>query len=354
MNELFKLHLGSGAVRLPGWKNIDLEAPEADLLLDLRQPLPFPDGSVSHVFSEHVIEHIERHEALSLLRECRRLLVPDGVVRVTTPDLAWLVDNYAGAVTDGWGDQWQPGTPARLINEGMRSWGHCFIYDRPELARLFREAGFSDIRFVDWRSSSDPVLDGLETRPFNNEIVIEARIPQPAEAVPEPVVRPVYAARGEASLLQKQGQELESLRILLDQERIRSAELEAARRGDLALLGSQMDEIRAESTERARLLMAVEEVHRSDELTVSALRAESANLAARNEALLETVSQLHGVRAELVDIRAQLDQVATESRQRAEYIDQLGETIHRHEAYMARLRASLPGRILFRLFRYLS
>src|SRR6202022_168180 len=56
-----KLHLGCGPNLKSGWVNIDLFHPGADLQLDLCEDWPFPDGSVSHIYSEHVFEHFEFH-----------------------------------------------------------------------------------------------------------------------------------------------------------------------------------------------------------------------------------------------------------------------------------------------------
>lgn len=69
------LHLGAGTRKLPGFINIDIE-PGADMQLDLTQSLPWDDRSVDGIFSEHFIEHISHADAIRLLRECRRILVP--------------------------------------------------------------------------------------------------------------------------------------------------------------------------------------------------------------------------------------------------------------------------------------
>ncbi|MGH7042265.1 MAG: class I SAM-dependent methyltransferase, partial [Acetobacteraceae bacterium] len=89
-----KLHLGCGPVHLDGWINIDQDNEVADRKLDLRQSLPYETASASMIFCEHFIEHVTRDEARELLRECRRVLVPDGVLRLSTPDLRWLVIKY--------------------------------------------------------------------------------------------------------------------------------------------------------------------------------------------------------------------------------------------------------------------
>jgi predicted SAM-dependent methyltransferase len=142
--------------------------------MDLRDSLPFPDASVRFVYAEHFIEHITRDEALRLLRECARVLVRDGVIRLSTPDLAWLAEVYMRRETHHWQALWQPRTPCQMMNEGMRSWGHQFLYDRAELINVLAEAGFSAVREMAWRESTIIGLREREQRPFHKEIIIEA------------------------------------------------------------------------------------------------------------------------------------------------------------------------------------
>ena len=100
----------------------------------------------------------------------------EGVFRVSTPDLRWLVAQYVSGKLDEWTDVgWVPETSCRLFNEGMRLWGHQFVYDLPELLLTLREAGFSDIRQVKHRESIHSDLVGLECRPWHQELIVEAR-----------------------------------------------------------------------------------------------------------------------------------------------------------------------------------
>jgi len=48
--------------------------------------LPFDDNSINFIFSEHFFEHLFLDEALSLLLECHRILIPSGVIRTCVPD----------------------------------------------------------------------------------------------------------------------------------------------------------------------------------------------------------------------------------------------------------------------------
>lgn len=171
-----KIHLGCGTNHIKDWLNVDLDSPIADTHADLRNRLPYADESVDFIFNEHFLEHITREEGIAFLRECRRILKPGGIFRVSTPDLRWLVAQYVGGKLDEWSDVgWVPETPCRLLNEGMRLWGHQYVYDLPELLGALREAGFSDVYPVRHRESAYAELVGLECRPWHQELIVEAR-----------------------------------------------------------------------------------------------------------------------------------------------------------------------------------
>lgn len=211
---MHKLHLGCGPVALPGWVNIDLDSPSADLTHDLTQGLPYPDGSVSHIFAEHVIEHLERVEAAALLLECRRVLAPSGTIRMSTPDLAWLSVVYVSGLVSEWGELWQPESPCALLNEGMRAWGHKFLYDRPELHQLFRQAGFNSVVDCEWHRSTDSQLRGLESRPYHHDLIVEAGQAFREGETSAPTLAPdsPFDPAGIDRLLAEQARQLDSLR----------------------------------------------------------------------------------------------------------------------------------------------
>lgn len=163
-----RLHLGCGTVRLEGWVNIDLETPEADIHLDITRGLPLPDASARLVYHEHLMEHITIDEAIRCLRDWLRLLEPGGVLRIATPDLAYVVERYGA----DWRNQaWLRlpeyafiQTPAEMLNTSMRWWGHQYLYDEEELRRRMGDAGFAPIRRCALGESTVPELGRLETR----------------------------------------------------------------------------------------------------------------------------------------------------------------------------------------------
>ena len=55
-------------------------------------------------------------------------------------------------------------TRAERINIAFRDWGHKWLYDREELERRLKEAGFVNIKFCNLRESDYPELRNLETR----------------------------------------------------------------------------------------------------------------------------------------------------------------------------------------------
>jgi predicted SAM-dependent methyltransferase len=135
------LNLGCGARRHPGWTNVDLRPAAADVLaVDLRQPLPFPDRSFDAVYASHVVEHLVPSEALDLLREARRVLRPQGIVRLVVPDLERSVRGYlasldraaadATSATARWEHRWMT---VELLDQlvrmrpggAMRRWWSC-------------------------------------------------------------------------------------------------------------------------------------------------------------------------------------------------------------------------------------
>lgn len=83
---MVKLHLGCGKRYLPGYINIDISSPIADLHCDVRR-LPYPDEYVDEIYACHILEHFGRHEFKDVLREWGRVLVKNGKMYISVPDL---------------------------------------------------------------------------------------------------------------------------------------------------------------------------------------------------------------------------------------------------------------------------
>jgi SAM-dependent methyltransferase len=89
------LNIGCGSTLHPDWTNIDSVAVSPAVQShDLRKGLPYPDEYFDVCYSSHVLEHLTLNEARNLLSEIKRVLKPQGVVRVVVPDLAAIARSY--------------------------------------------------------------------------------------------------------------------------------------------------------------------------------------------------------------------------------------------------------------------
>lgn len=172
---MLKLHLGCGPHIKDGWRNYDLNPGKGGTVVDLRGYLPDSPNSVDFIFTEHFIEHISRADAVRLFTECFRVLKPGGVIRIITPDLFVLLDDYMHDKIDRWKEVWTPDSPCRMVNEGMREWGHTFLYDHVELRKVLREAGFNSVDSRMHQNSLFPALRGIDVRPDKMDIILEAQ-----------------------------------------------------------------------------------------------------------------------------------------------------------------------------------
>ena len=169
-----KLHIGCGDNILKDWLNSDLFPSSRDiLLLDATKPLPFGSNIFDYVFSEHLIEHISYSQGLQMLKECYRILKRNGKIRISTPNLSFLLDlykdntsefqkRYIKCATDTFIGNVPCSHATFVINNFMRAWGHTFIYDEKLLCTSLEQVGFTMIVKCDLKDSKDEILRNLE------------------------------------------------------------------------------------------------------------------------------------------------------------------------------------------------
>src|SRR5260370_6290690 len=124
-----RVNVGCGASPTPGWLNFDnslsvriaghpgisavlsaahlINAQSASLMrmaqtgtvrfANAAARIPCASGSVSALYSSHMIEHLDRAGARAFLAEAKRVLRPGGVLRLAAPDLARLVRGYVAS-----------------------------------------------------------------------------------------------------------------------------------------------------------------------------------------------------------------------------------------------------------------
>lgn len=153
----YRLHVGSGASRLAGWVNIDIRGfPGVDLVLDVTRGLPFSE--VEAIYAEHFLEHLALEDALRFLAESHRVLAPGGVIRLSTPNLDWVMRTHYSLGAPG-----EPSVEMALrINRAFFGWGHRFLWNQEFLGSALGAVGFGEIEWCRYGESSRSLFRGLE------------------------------------------------------------------------------------------------------------------------------------------------------------------------------------------------
>jgi SAM-dependent methyltransferase len=155
---------------------------------DAIKRIPYPDGSVSVIYSSHMLEHLDRAEARRFMQECYRALEAGGIVRIAVPDLLPLARAYvAGGSADGFLSacvlelEKPRGLAARLHHVVFSGREHHGMYDGASLSQLMRDAGFADPKVLEAGKTTIADPGELNLRERESESVyVEGRKPSSA------------------------------------------------------------------------------------------------------------------------------------------------------------------------------
>ncbi|MCX5705633.1 MAG: methyltransferase domain-containing protein [Candidatus Omnitrophica bacterium] len=180
-------------------KDYLLSWPSNPRLCDARKKLPFKDNSVNFIYSSHFLEHVAHYQALDVFKECRRILAPSGVLRISVPDLKIVTEKYLandleyfkkmmgyepsqaslGNIADlyvrqffGY-DSW---SKPSFLNKLQRLFirGHLWMYDFDSLSDLLKKAGFTKIERCRPGVGKVPDLDFLDLYYREHSLYVEA------------------------------------------------------------------------------------------------------------------------------------------------------------------------------------
>src|SRR5947199_7692600 len=167
-----RVNIGCGDHPTQGWINLDVISHPGVYFWDCRSGLPFSDGTVAAIYSEHFFEHLDlESEARPFLRECLRCLRPGGVLRIVVPDAGAYLRAYSGpweplanmrpldCTANGWRDWWLGQvyqTKMQFMNAIFRQgYEHKYAYDDETLILILRETGFPHVALQQFGTSID-------------------------------------------------------------------------------------------------------------------------------------------------------------------------------------------------------
>jgi predicted SAM-dependent methyltransferase len=176
-----KLHFGCGPRVLKGWINIDLKyehfanymqyyteefypleirgGPSDFIEFDVtKHPMPLLDNSVDVVFHEDFIEHVSQKSQVLFLAETCRVLKPDAIHRVNTPNLLISMRDHA---------DFSHGYEGVYVAESDKH-GHLNVLTPKILKEMALMVGYSKVVFTA-RDQSASELIPREYRPDPND-----------------------------------------------------------------------------------------------------------------------------------------------------------------------------------------
>lgn len=94
-HEQLLINVGCGSTFHHQWINFDIAPRHPSVIQhDINEILPFEDSSVDFLYNSHVLEHLDRKQALNFTKECYRVLKTTGILRVVVPDLETIAKLY--------------------------------------------------------------------------------------------------------------------------------------------------------------------------------------------------------------------------------------------------------------------
>jgi predicted SAM-dependent methyltransferase len=128
------------------------------MYLDATKRWPLPSASFQYVVCEHMITQVTYDAGLAVMREARRVLLPRGVLRISTEDLdvvrrlpdsddpeARRYIEWSNRTFGTPSQQIDASNPAHVLNRLMRSWGNTYLYDEATMRSALDRAGFVEV-----------------------------------------------------------------------------------------------------------------------------------------------------------------------------------------------------------------
>jgi predicted SAM-dependent methyltransferase len=159
------LELGAGSTRRDGWITIDT-VESCDIVWDLKNGIPFPDESVSHLYSSHFFEHLSFKEGQRFLDECLRVLRPGGKFSICVPNARIYIDAYlsnadldATTIPSIYEPAYNETTRIDYLNYiAYMDGNHNYMFDEENLTYILKSKGMRNVRLREFNISLDLIV----------------------------------------------------------------------------------------------------------------------------------------------------------------------------------------------------
>lgn len=117
--------------------------------------LEYEDNTISLIYCSHAIEYFDREEIKPILAEWRRVLAPNGILRLAVPDFKVMNKLYS----KGLSLQYFLGPLYGRMPMSNQTIYHKTTYDFDSLALLLSTAGFKSIKRYNWQETEHAKFD---------------------------------------------------------------------------------------------------------------------------------------------------------------------------------------------------
>lgn len=155
-----KVQVGCGPKNIKeGWINIDImKFNGINKVMDCTKPWPWNE-EISYIYGEHFIEHLSIVGAIDFLLHAHNALSTDGIIRLTTPSLEWVISTH---FNENEKDKSLMINQTYTINRAFHGWGHQFLYSKDFLSYILTSLGYKNIQFFEYGKSHMLELKDIE------------------------------------------------------------------------------------------------------------------------------------------------------------------------------------------------